>query len=79
MKSEITCPFSKGTGLNKKGKPCKKCKGTGKLPIEKFAGLLDIIRNELSTYMETSMREMMQKYTAPSAASNELSKKDINE
>ena len=79
VKSEITCPFSKGTGLTKKGKPCKTSKGTGKLPIEKSIILLDIIRDELSTYMETNMREMMQKYTDPAAASNELRKKDVNE
>lgn len=36
MPDEIDCLKCGGTGLNKKGNPCKKCKGTGKLSAKYF-------------------------------------------
>ena len=36
---------------------CKSCKGTGKLPMKKFEGLFDIVKHELSKFLESSMRE----------------------
>lgn len=58
--------------MGSKGKkPCKTCKGTGKLTMDKFSGLFDIISDELSTFMEKSMRDVLQKYSAPLKADGE--------
>ena len=40
---------------------CKSCKGTGKLPMKKFEGLFDIVKQELSKFLESSMREAFEK------------------
>ena len=39
--------------------------------MDKFSGLFDIIRTELSTYMEQSMRELLQKNGHQDASSSE--------
>ena len=62
LSGHITCFVCKGTKLSAKGKTCKTCKGIGKLPMTKFQGLFGIIKRELSTFMEKSMREVFEKY-----------------
>lgn len=58
--------------MGSKGKkPCKTCKGSGNLSMDKFEGLLSLVREELSTFMERSMREVLQKYAAPNPVPRE--------
>lgn len=54
--------------MGSKQKKCKTCKGTGLLPINKFEGLLDMVRGELAVYMERSMRDVMHKYVGAQVA-----------
>ena len=44
--------------------------------MDKFSGLFDIIRTELSTYMEQSMRELLQKNGHQDASSSEAPVKE---
>ncbi len=56
----LTCVVCKGTkkrGL--KQKKCKTCKGTGMLSVDKFQGLLELVRGEIAVCMERSMRDVM--------------------
>ena len=60
----IICPRCNGKGVRgKKNKICKTSNGTGKIPLSRFEGLFGIVKQELATYMEDSMRDLMSKYT----------------
>jgi DnaJ-class molecular chaperone len=53
----IACVSCRGAKINKKGKQCKKCKGTGLVSTESFAALRNIINQEVNTAVERIMRE----------------------
>ena len=53
----IACVSCHGAKVNKKGKQCKKCKGTGLVSIESFSALRSIINQEVSTAVERIVRE----------------------
>lgn len=50
---KITCFKCKGTKINKRGNPCKKCSGTGEftgIPV----AIADSIKEQVSTYLESA-------------------------
>ena len=56
----ITCVVCKGAKKRgRKQKNCKTCKGTGLLSVEKFQGLLEMVRGEITVCLERSMRDVM--------------------
>lgn len=63
IKKSITCCVCNGAKKRgRKNRPCKTCKGTGVLAMEKFEGLFGIVKQELASYVEDSVRDVMKKY-----------------
>ena len=51
-----TCLYCKGSKTNKKGRMCKKCKGTGKMSKALVERVRAIVQNELSVMFESEIR-----------------------
>lgn len=59
----ITCCICNGMKTRgRKARQCKTCKGTGVLTMNRFDGLFSIVKEEMSSYVEHSTREIIQKY-----------------
>jgi DnaJ-class molecular chaperone len=41
---EVTCIKCNGTQMNKKGRPCRKCKGTGTLVSRELSAIAAVVR-----------------------------------
>eukprot|EP00830_Metopus_es_P012818 TRINITY_DN2962_c0_g1_i3.p1 TRINITY_DN2962_c0_g1~~TRINITY_DN2962_c0_g1_i3.p1 ORF type:complete len:512 (-),score=96.39 TRINITY_DN2962_c0_g1_i3:34-1569(-) len=50
------CMYCNGSKVNKAGKPCKKCKGTGKMAPALIDRLRSIVKAEISTMFESEIR-----------------------
>ena len=55
----ITCVACHGSKLNKRGKQCKKCKGSGRISTASFKELRSVISQETALAVERVMREQM--------------------
>jgi len=53
----ITCVSCHGKKVNKRGKQCKKCKGTGQISTECFSELKSILNQEITSAVERILRE----------------------
>jgi len=51
-----------GSKVNKKGKPCKKCNGTGKLKEKFFSDLQKILQEEVHKYCSTEYQKLLTKH-----------------
>ena len=70
-RKEITCFICDGSKKNRIGKKsCKTCKGSGQLPVEKFSGLISAVRQEVSVFVEKSMRDLLKNQEAAKPAEN---------
>lgn len=60
MPQEIECFKCGGKGINKKGKPCKKCGGTGKLNANLFgADFKEIYQEEIHSLLKTEIKKQL--------------------
>jgi len=63
------CYKCKGTKQNKRGtKPCKRCNGKGMLQGEFYAGLNDVIQQEINNYCNSEYKSLLEQ----ELAANEL-------
>lgn len=51
-----------GSKVNKRGKPCKKCNGTGKLKEKFFSDLHKILEEEVAKYCSTEYQKLLTKH-----------------
>jgi DnaJ-class molecular chaperone len=51
-----------GSKINKKGKTCKKCGGTGKLKEKFFSDLQKILEEEVHKYCSTEYQKLLTKH-----------------
>jgi len=62
MEAEIECFKCHGSKLNKKGKSCKKCSGTGILNSDEIAQLTHVVREEVREYCKSTFMGMLQDF-----------------
>lgn len=56
----MTCFKCDGSGINKKGKACKKCNGTGKIDQNMFgAEMAEIYNEEVKAFCQAEIKKMM--------------------
>lgn len=57
---EIECFKCGGSGINKKGKVCKKCNGTGKLSAKLFGNdFKEIYQEEIQALLKTEIKKQL--------------------
>lgn len=59
---ELACFKCNGSQVNKKGLPCRKCKGRGTIVSRELTDLASVIRQEVEEYCYTSFRKMFEEY-----------------
>jgi len=59
IEQEVTCWKCNGSKRNKKGKPCKKCEGSGFIRSNELATLMPLIRDEVRTFCRTSFTGLL--------------------
>jgi len=60
MEQEITCWKCNGSKQNKRGRPCRKCEGTGFIRSNELAALLPIVRDEVREYCRASFTSLLE-------------------
>jgi DnaJ-class molecular chaperone len=62
MEQEVTCFKCLGAKMNKRGKPCKKCSGTGLIRSDEIAQVLDVVRGEIKQYCNNTFTGLIKDY-----------------
>lgn len=62
IESEVTCFKCNGSGVNKKGLPCRKCKSTGLLMSNELSEMHEIVKQEVGEYCRDRFKQMFKEY-----------------
>lgn len=68
MEEQINCFKCKGTQINKKGLPCRKCNGSGVFSLKGFGPVIKVVREEIETFCTDSFRTLYSEYLAKKRA-----------
>jgi hypothetical protein len=66
--SELVCFRCDGSQVNKKGMPCRRCNGTGKLQSVFYKGIIKILKEEVKSYTTQTFQRLMVDYLGKKAA-----------
>ena len=58
----MTCYKCQGSKINKKGRPCKKCSGTGVFSMKGLGQIVKVVSEEVENFCNTSFKELFGKY-----------------
>lgn len=58
----LVCFRCDGTQVNKKGLPCRRCNGTGKLQSTFFKGLIKVLKEEVKSFTTQSFQRQIGDY-----------------
>lgn len=58
----ITCFKCCGSTVNKKGLPCRKCKGTGSISSKEINEVMHMVREEVHDYCTATFKDMFRDY-----------------
>jgi len=64
----LVCFRCDGSQVNKKGLPCRRCNGTGKLQSIFYKGLIKVLKEEIKSYTTQTFQRMIMDYLGKKAA-----------
>lgn len=62
LEQEVTCFKCVGEKFNKRGKPCKKCNGTGLIRSNEIAQVISVVRGEIKEYCNNTFTGLIKDY-----------------
>jgi hypothetical protein len=62
IEEQMTCYKCHGSKINKKGRPCKKCSGTGVFAMKGLGEIVKVVSEEVENFCNTSFKELFGKY-----------------
>ena len=64
IEEHIPCFKCKGTQVNKKGLPCRKCNGSGQFNLKGFGNVINLVKEEIETFCTDSFKTLYAEYLA---------------
>lgn len=62
IESEVQCFKCSGSQVNKKGLPCRKCKGSGVIMSNELSEITNLVKAEVGEYCREKFKEMFKAY-----------------
>ena len=62
IEEQMTCYKCNGTKINKRGRQCKKCSGTGVFAVKGLGDIAKVVSEEVENFCNSSFKELFGKY-----------------